>query len=108
MGHWAKFAPKISQPTDGIRWYKITARSASHGRDRFSIINSGDEHEFAGDNPMLMLYTVNPDSTNTDGERNFDTTNELPAILFGVFLPTDDVDPEAGIEIGAGRNRNDR
>ena len=59
--------------------------------ERFSIINSGDEHEFAGDNPMLMLYTVNPDSTNTDGERNFDTTNELPAIPFGVFLPTDDV-----------------
>ena len=90
---------------DGIKLR--LAQRAMEG-DRFSIINSGDEHEFAGDNPMLMLYTVNPDSTNTDGERNFDTTNELPAILFGVFLPTDDVDPEAGIEIGAGRNRNDR
>ena len=60
------------------------------------------------ENPMLMLYTINPDSINTDGERNFDTINESPAILFGVFLSTDDIDDAAGIEYGAGRDSHDR
>lgn len=88
----------------------ITIRLAQRAMedDRFSIINSGGEHKFAGENPMLMLYTINPDSINTDGERNFDTINESPAILFGVFLSTDDIDDAAGIEYGAGRDSHDR
>ena len=69
---------------DGI---KLRLAQRAMEKDRFSIINSGDEHEFAGDNPMLMFYTVNPDSTNTDGERNFDTTNELPQSSSVFFCP---------------------
>jgi len=74
---------------------------------RFSIINSGDDDQFHQTNPMIMFYIVNPDSTDVNGERNFDDVSKQPAVLFGIFLSSDDVDTSSWLEYAAGRYEND-
>ena len=73
---------------------------------RFSIINSGDDDKFHDVNPMIMFYVVNPESTDVNGLKNFDDSSKMPAILFGIFLSTDDVDTTSWLEYAGGRSNN--
>jgi hypothetical protein len=74
---------------------------------RFSIINSGSDNQFHNVNPMIMFYVINPDSTDVNDNRNFDVDSKMPAILFGIFLSSDDVDTTSYLEIAGGRGKND-
>ena len=83
----------------------MVQRASEEGR--FSIINSGSDNQFHDVNPMIMFYTINPDSTDVNGNRNFDLDCKFPAILFGIFLSSDDVDSTSYLELAGGRRKND-
>jgi len=55
---------------------------------------------------MIMFYVVNPESTDVNGLKNFDDSSKMPAILFGIFLSTDDVDTTSWLEYAGGRSNN--
>ena len=82
----------------------MVQRASEDGR--FSIINSGDDDKFHDVNPMIMFYVVNPDSTDVNGLKNFDDSSKMPAVLFGIFLSTDDVDTTSWLEYAGGRSNN--
>ena len=84
----------------------MVQRASEEGR--FSIINSRDnDNQFHDVNPMIMFYVINPDSIDGNGNRNFDLDCKMPAILFGIFLSSDDVDSTSYLELAGGRSKND-
>jgi len=104
-------APKSNlsrNPTFEFDSVKLNMIQRASEGGRFSIINSGDDVQFHESNPMIMFYVVNPESTDVNDLKNFDDSSKMPAILFGIFLSSDDVDTTSWLEYAGGRSNNGR